>query len=302
VDSLERCVRHLQAQTRAPDAIWVIDNASTDATAERVASLRATDPRLHYHNTGGNLGSGGGQRAACEIGLQTGADAVWTMDDDCFPEPAALQTLLAAWERLPEPQLTALHSNVLEYDGDRLAFGLAHFSADGKLVRPVAWYMADVPPDAVVDGLCWDCANLFNGTFLPRGVIERVGLPRAELFIWGDEVEYFHRIRRGARIATVVDSIVRHPGWYDDQPVAAWKKYYRVRNQIIIQREYFSSNRLLYELGTLRWLLGLIRRFPRRHGLDQRLTLLAVADALLRKYDRDARREFGGALVPMYTA
>jgi rhamnopyranosyl-N-acetylglucosaminyl-diphospho-decaprenol beta-1,3/1,4-galactofuranosyltransferase len=296
--SLERCIRHLQAQSRAPDAIWVIDNASTDGTAELAASLHAADPRVQYLNTGGNLGSGGGQRAACEVGLRSGADAVWTMDDDCYSERVALQSVLDVWLKLPGRELTALNSNVFEYDGDRLSFGLSRVLADGEY-GPTAWHMAEVPPEEVVDGLYWDYANLFNGTFLPRGVIERVGLPRAELFIWGDEVEYFHRIRRGARIATVVQSIVRHPGFYEDQPVAAWKKYYLRRNQIIIQREYFSPNKLLFDVRTARWLLSLIRRFPRQHGLDDRLTLVAVKDALLRKYDRDARREFGSALVPL---
>ena len=47
----------------------------------------------------------------------------------------------------------------------------------------------------------------FNGVLVTRELVEQIGLPRAEFFIWGDDVEYLWRANAaGARTATVVDA------------------------------------------------------------------------------------------------
>ena len=79
---LQRCLRALCTQTAGVPELWVIDNASTDGTAELVAQLNL--PTMHYYNTGKNLGGAGGfacgiQQAAC-----SGAEYLWIMDDDCL--------------------------------------------------------------------------------------------------------------------------------------------------------------------------------------------------------------------------
>ena len=61
---LQRCLRALCTQTAGVPELWVIDNASTDGTAELVAQLNL--PTMHYYNTGKNLGGAGG--FACGIG------------------------------------------------------------------------------------------------------------------------------------------------------------------------------------------------------------------------------------------
>ncbi len=53
----------------------------------------------------------------------------------------------------------------------------------------------------------------FNGVLVTRELVERIGLPRAEYFIWGDDHEYRLRAEAaGARIATVVDAAGAPPG------------------------------------------------------------------------------------------
>ena len=57
------------------------------------------------------------------------------------------------------------------------------------------------------DGLIRDVVIPFNGVLVTRELVERIGLPREEFFIWGDDHEYRLRAERaGARIATVVDA------------------------------------------------------------------------------------------------
>lgn len=52
----------------------------------------------------------------------------------------------------------------------------------------------------------------FNGVLVNRKVIEQVGLPKKEFFIWGDESEYFWRVKRsGIKSATILSAFFLHP-------------------------------------------------------------------------------------------
>ena len=87
---LSRCIDALQAQTRAPDALLVVNNDSSDGTAEMLTARGVpfvTQP---------NLGSAGGWRRAIDHALDHGFDAIWLMDDDGFPDSQALSALEAA--------------------------------------------------------------------------------------------------------------------------------------------------------------------------------------------------------------
>ena len=56
-DTLKQCLSTLEAQTRAPDYIIVVDNASPDGTASR---LLADDLPITVIESPQNLGVGGG--------------------------------------------------------------------------------------------------------------------------------------------------------------------------------------------------------------------------------------------------
>src|SRR3974390_3110914 len=83
----------VQAQTRAPDAVIVVDNASTDGTA---AAVRAHFPAVHLAELTRNTGGAGGFAYGMAQALDGAADLIWLMDDDTVPEPGALAALLAA--------------------------------------------------------------------------------------------------------------------------------------------------------------------------------------------------------------
>jgi rhamnopyranosyl-N-acetylglucosaminyl-diphospho-decaprenol beta-1,3/1,4-galactofuranosyltransferase len=54
--------------------------------------------------------------------------------------------------------------------------------------------------------------NPFNGTLLSRKVIEQIGYVKREMFIWGDEREYQHRLERHAiAFGTVTQALFYHP-------------------------------------------------------------------------------------------
>ena len=86
------------AQSRPPDAVIVVDNASTDGSA---AAVRARYPSAALAELARNTGGAGGFACGMALALAGDADLVWLMDDDTVPEPGALAAMLDARRRLP---------------------------------------------------------------------------------------------------------------------------------------------------------------------------------------------------------
>jgi rhamnopyranosyl-N-acetylglucosaminyl-diphospho-decaprenol beta-1,3/1,4-galactofuranosyltransferase len=62
------------------------------------------------------------------------------------------------------------------------------------------------------NGIILNKVNPFNGTLLHRELIKDVGFIKKEMFIWGDETEYFKRIEAfGYNYATVTAALFYHP-------------------------------------------------------------------------------------------
>ena len=70
---LGRCIDHLLTQTSSPDAILVINNASTDNTVEMLE--RRNVPFV----TQANVGSAGGWHGGIQHAIDQGFDAIWPL-------------------------------------------------------------------------------------------------------------------------------------------------------------------------------------------------------------------------------
>ncbi len=123
----------------------------------------------------------------------------------------------------------------------------------------------------------------FNGVVVTRDLVERIGLPRAELFIWGDDVEYLWRAERaGARIATVTGARVRHPSvgelgtpmmggrtTYNHSP-SELKGYCMARNNTVNLRTYRGWPHVAMFWVKTVWFYLLTRPEPARISLSAR--------------------------------
>ena len=96
-DLLLESLAAVLAQTRAPDKVIVVDNASEDGTA---AAVRDKFPAVHLAELRRNSGGAGGFAGGMALALADGADLIWLMDDDTVPEPGALSALLSARDRM----------------------------------------------------------------------------------------------------------------------------------------------------------------------------------------------------------
>lgn len=224
---LRQCLAALKSQTVTPAAVWVIDNASTDGTAQAVQALDF--PQIVYRNTGKNLGGAGGFSYGVCQAAQGGYDALWLMDDDTIPEPDALQQLLQADAALGA-NYGWLSSRALAPDGTDQPMNLQRKTP----YRDLDGFKENAVPAVMAS---------FVSLFVRTQVVKTYGLPIAEFFIWSDDWEYTRRISRAMPCYVIPASRVIHamknPGTVNiatDVP-SRWERYrYFYRNDVVLYR------------------------------------------------------------------
>ena len=224
---LQQCLRALAAQNAHLEAIWVIDNASTDGTQTAVQAMHLEN--LVYRNTAKNLGGAGGFASGVKKAAMAGDDALRLMDDDTIPEPEALQNLLECDRKL-EGKYGWLSSRALAPDG-----------TDQPMNRQRKTPYTDV--EGYTENQVPAVMASFVSLFLRTDIVKKFGIPIADFFIWSDDWEYTRRISKELPCYVASESRVVHamknPGTVNiatDVP-ARWERYrYFYRNDVVLYR------------------------------------------------------------------
>lgn len=234
---LREALSRIERQTYAPARIIVIENGATDGTRDYLREL-ADDERFDIVSLEKNIGAAGGFALGIRRAAALMHDLVWVMDDDVMPEPDALERLVEAHSLLVAegcpPNL--LVSAAVNDAGEPMnvptiaaEIGPAGYSSWTKRLRY---------------GLMPISQATFVSALIPRVAIERVGLPLAEMFIWGDDIEYTWRLTSAGGGYIVGRSQVAHLGRHsaisiheDMAPSREKLFFYYYRNNMFIARK-----------------------------------------------------------------
>ena len=248
----------LHAQSRAPDAVIVVDNASSDGTA---AAVRDRYPAMALAELARNTGGAGGFACGMALALADAADLVWLMDDDTVPEPGALHALLEARGRYPGGPPAVIASRVVWTDGR------AH---PMNTPRPKPFASRAEREAAAAAGCIPIRSASFVSILVDAALCRERGLPQADYFLWNDDFEFTTRLLRGTAGLLCPDSVVVHKtktfGSTDVDPGPRF--FYEVRNKIWTLRArspLAPAERVLYGGSTLRrWARTFARSRDRR--------------------------------------
>ena len=178
-DLLRECIEALENSSVYVDII-VIDNNSTDGT-EKIArnALRKTD---FYYNTMSNIGGAGGFNYGIKKAYELNYDYFWLMDDDTIVQEDTLARLLEA-ENLLNEEFGFLSSVAYWIDGSLCNMNYHYIAKDWNDRKEYSEY-----------GIIKVERATFVSFFTNREVVKKIGLPRKEYFIWGDDTDYSLRI------------------------------------------------------------------------------------------------------------
>jgi rhamnopyranosyl-N-acetylglucosaminyl-diphospho-decaprenol beta-1,3/1,4-galactofuranosyltransferase len=222
---LSECLAALADQTRAPDRVIVVDNASTDGTG---AMLAAEHPEVDTLTLSENAGGAGGFYEGLRRAHGLGADWVWLMDDDTIPEPPCLEALLHAATRAPEAPPALLSSKVVWTDGRLHPMNTQGFERE-RIDRVLAGARLGLLPLRTAT---------FVSLLVSREAIDRCGLPLRRYFLWSDDIEYSARVMRRLPGYLVPESVAVHK---TERPYTAVSTtgdrfYFHVRNTLFMMR------------------------------------------------------------------
>lgn len=227
---LKYCLEAIVEQDYRPAGVYIIDNASTDRTDVWVKENGYDGVKngidFKYIQLEENIGGSGGFYTGMKVAHESKEmyDAFWLMDDDGIPDRKQLEELVKHLDRYD--YLSPLV--ISKEDTSRCAF-------------------VDIPVEELKseakNGLIDNAANPFNGVLFSRKVVDNVGYPIRDMFLWGDEINYHRRcIRAGFVPAIVIDAIHVHPKDRQTKiralnmeiivPEQEWKLYLYVRNTI----------------------------------------------------------------------
>ncbi len=263
--------------------VWVVDNGSSDDSAEQIA--RAF-PEMCLLQTGANLGYAGGNNVGIRAALTDGAEVVGIVNNDLL---LSAETLAALGDLLATHLVDVVTPLIVSAeDPDHVwALGLTIDPHTGDVTRRFA--------DASLHSLPRDAhpvPSVSGAMFLARrAVFERAGLLDDDYFLYYEEVEWSVRVRQaGFRISAEPKAIAHHKVSATLGTSSPLIDYYMLRNHLRFAAGAFKGTRRAQVLSRILWknLLTIAaytaksdhgRRAPHRNA-----RLYALRDALLHRW------------------
>lgn len=241
---LKRLLSNLKPQSDHIDYIIVVNNNSTDGTSEWLVEQEHLIV-INQRNSGPSGGFYNGMKKALEMEV----DYIWVMDDDGFPHKDSISELTKYCDGS-----TVLASTCISDEDDKTL----SFKYTDKVTREEFFDYATL--QSRYGKIINDWASPYNSLLFPASILRKNGLPNKSLFMWGDEVEYFFRLRKqGVIFKTVLSSIQYHPldrqffeiykGISVYTGAMNWKAYCLYRNAAYLARDrnrFFGIKGLIY--------------------------------------------------------
>ena len=248
---LGECLDALLKQTRPLDAIYVIDNASTDGTQEFLNGhgfLR--ESKIQYVRLAENTGGAGGFHEGLKHAFEAGFDWFWLMDDDVEPYLDGLEQLFQF-----SPESHCIHGRKTGPDGGPVPWG-EWFDSRAVVTRPIGDPSFTSHPR-------WQEVNVgcFEGMLIARDVVAKIGYPCREFFIMWDDTFYGFLASRVTKVLYANVLSLKRKRFIDTVSFAFLKSrvtfsplaaYYYQRNRFLIARKLQSAGPAFF-FNTIYW-------------------------------------------------
>ncbi|MBN2417645.1 glycosyltransferase family 2 protein [bacterium] len=232
-DIVLESIHSVRALDYAPFDIVVVDNGSSDGTAEAVARQY---PDVTIVRNGKNYGAIKGKNYGLARALAMGAEYLFVLDDDLTADPDALRHMVTLCESDPEIGMTG--AKIYDFEqrdlilscGSKIDFTQNIVRQYGRGEREQGRYTVSMDVDFLGMG----------HTLIKREVLEDIGLLDESFIGYGyEDVDYGVMVRKsGRRVVFCPDAVVWHRPHSGVGTYTFKKKYLEARNAIVFMRKH----------------------------------------------------------------
>lgn len=221
------CIRSILESKFQDYDIYVVDNASTDGSAEAIRNAYGEQVTLLVNQE--NLGGSGGFNTGLRDAFQKGYPYLMCVDNDALLDENAVGNLLAFLQEHPETGIAAAkiyHREAPDYVqqfGQKIDF--ENFCTDVTYLN--AYEDGSMPEYVYTDAVA-ACALMIR-----RSVIEKIGFMPEENFLYWDDTEWCYLCNRaGWKVASVGNAMALHAMGAKKELENTFPTYYAWRNWI----------------------------------------------------------------------
>ncbi len=284
-------------------AIWDVAGLAAEIDCIRIELVQLSK----------NTGSAAGFSTGISKALDQGAEMIWLLDDDNRATEGSLKALLGAYTKLREthsPDEFAVLAFRPEHQAD-VAMGASCRRINPRRSSFLGFHIFDIPHKfwrrtplgkrrlnpPLPEVIRLDTA-IYSGLLFHRLLVERIGLPRPDFVLYGDDNEFSYRItRNGSGTYLITNALLEdmESSWnvksrYSNsfsgllKGEGNFRAYYGMRNGVYFDTYCKAHNPIMYVIN-LRIYLAILFIFSRIYNRNDRFRLLsqAVRDGLAQR-------------------
>lgn len=227
---LKRCINKLEKLILKPDLVLIVNQG--DSLISIPSSLNIKIINQH------NKGSASGWYTLINFFLTSDFDFIWLMDDDGFPAKNSLFLLTKNFKK----DYSCLSSVVLEEKNpNKLVFNMPYFFYGKESLFLRFGHLSKLK--SLSNDNLYPFVHLFNGALISIEAIKNTGNVKKEFIIYGEEVDFFNRLKKSGKVFTYIGSHHFHPS-VSGKKISHKNIYYLIKNTIINNNKYSKINHL----------------------------------------------------------
>lgn len=249
LEKLKNALEAYKCQEFYPRYFLVVDNHSTDGTAEYLEGWKLENPSVHrVLSLQENLGGSGGFYLGLQYAMEHSLDWIWISDDDAYPQPDCFSALAHYLTEHDSLAISAACAAVVNSEGiddwhRRKLKIILGIPMECKI--NIAAYSQPFPIDVFS----------YVGTMLNCSALQSAGLPNKNFFIGYDDSEHSIRMAKEGDLVCVPEARVFHDAGVSSNQLT-WKNFYILRNKLYSYRLHFGIF-AMYTLGLYHYIKSL---------------------------------------------
>jgi GT2 family glycosyltransferase len=246
LSKLKHALNLFEKQIHLPKYIIIVDNKSTDGTAEFLDKWEKSIDSLfnvEIIHTKCNCGGSGGFYIGLKAAMLFDVEWIWVSDDDAYPEIDALKNASDYIENSNRPihEISAICGSVINSG----KFDLSHRRIYSKNLLSVKSEV--IPEKKYLESDFIINSFSYVGAIINKEKMKKVGVTNRDFFIWCDDTEHSLRLNSVGRIICVPNIRVHHDVKKEEGEIN-WRSYYGIRNTLVMYKLHFPKSCYCYEI------------------------------------------------------